>query len=799
MIRFSMNALLVCLSLLLFNAASDAQTATTAIRIDGTDTGRIFDGIGALSAGASSRLLIDYPPKQRAEILDYLFKPNFGAALQINKVEIGGDANSTDGSEPSHMHTPTDENYHRGYEWWLMQESKRRNPDIKLYPLEWTTPNWINPAHIDAWTDNNITYILNWLRHAKSDYGLTMDTIGGWNERGYNKTWYEKFRTAMNASGFSSVKLVGDDSFGWVVDKAMASDPAFASAVDIIGEHYPDVSPAVASNANFLLGLKSGKAIWLSEMGSAPYNAGAAGLARTFNQGYINARATAYINWSTIWSVYPGLPYAGNGLMLANTPWSGHYVVGLSIWAVAHTAQFAKPGWQYLDSACGYFSGDHSSGTYVTLKSPNNHDYSVIAETIDAKQSQTASFSVAGGLSTGAVHVWATNLKSSDSKDWFIKQSDVEPHAGAFTITLQPGYLYSLTTTTGQSKGRATAPRAASFPVPYRETFATYPLGVTPRYFSDQMGTFEVARAMGRSGDCLRQVVSAQPVLWSGNGDPSTIVGDAQWQDYRVSSDVLLEQPGYVDLVGRMMNISSGNSNDINGYHLRVTDDGRWSLLSKLGDKDTVMTSGTVPFSVGTWHTLVLAFSGNLINGSIDGKQVVKDLADNTFYQGLVGYEVSKWQNAEIQNLSVTLLPIKGHHFVHPVAATATSSNAGYGPENAVDGDADTLWHTEYDPVKASLPQSITVDLGKVVPIDAFRYTPRQDGTGNGTIANYRIETSADGTTFTQAAQGQWPDGKEIKYAYFGARSARYVRLTALEGVGGFASAAEIAVGETAP
>lgn len=33
---------------------------------------------------------LDYPEPQRSEILDYLFKPNFGAALSILKVEIGG-------------------------------------------------------------------------------------------------------------------------------------------------------------------------------------------------------------------------------------------------------------------------------------------------------------------------------------------------------------------------------------------------------------------------------------------------------------------------------------------------------------------------------------------------------------------------------------------------------------------------------------------------------------------------------------------------------------------------------------
>lgn len=42
---------------------------------------------------------------------------------------------STDGTEPSHMHNETDENYFRGYEWWLMKEAKKRNPDIMLIGL----------------------------------------------------------------------------------------------------------------------------------------------------------------------------------------------------------------------------------------------------------------------------------------------------------------------------------------------------------------------------------------------------------------------------------------------------------------------------------------------------------------------------------------------------------------------------------------------------------------------------------------------------------------------------------------
>src|SRR5579885_1320777 len=115
-------------ALLLGCALVGCRSAQNTVRIDGTAPGRTFEGLGALSAGASSRLLIDYPEPQRSEILDYLFKPNYGASLQHLKVEIGGDTNSTDGSEPSHMHTRDDLNFTRGYEWWLMKEARRRNP-----------------------------------------------------------------------------------------------------------------------------------------------------------------------------------------------------------------------------------------------------------------------------------------------------------------------------------------------------------------------------------------------------------------------------------------------------------------------------------------------------------------------------------------------------------------------------------------------------------------------------------------------------------------------------------------------
>ena len=90
----------------------------------------MYDGIGGLSGGATSALLQSYPPGPQAEILDLLFKPKAGASLDILKVEIGSDDETTNGCEACHMRTPTEVDCNRGYEWWLLKEAKNRNPGV---------------------------------------------------------------------------------------------------------------------------------------------------------------------------------------------------------------------------------------------------------------------------------------------------------------------------------------------------------------------------------------------------------------------------------------------------------------------------------------------------------------------------------------------------------------------------------------------------------------------------------------------------------------------------------------------
>lgn len=106
----------------------------------------------------------------------------------------------------------------------------------------------------------------------------------------------------------------------------------------------------------------------------------AVGAARGINRGYVDGKMTAYLNWPVVAAVTPNLPYPTMGVALASQPWSGSYSIGKNAWVMAQTTQFTAPGWKYLDSSSGYIGGNRSNGSYVSLKSANNSDYSTVVE-----------------------------------------------------------------------------------------------------------------------------------------------------------------------------------------------------------------------------------------------------------------------------------------------------------------------------------------------------------------------------------------------------------------------------------
>ena len=99
---------------------------------------------------------------------------------------------------------------------------------------------------------------------------------------------------------------------------------------------------------------------------------------------------------------------------------------------------------------------------------------------MDATSAQTLNFNVTGGLSTGAVHVWSTNVNSNNPADYFVHASDITPSGGNYSLTVQPGYVYTITTTTGQAKGTATSRRPGASPCPTATTSTPTPPAPKP-------------------------------------------------------------------------------------------------------------------------------------------------------------------------------------------------------------------------------------------------------------------------------------------------------------------------------
>ena len=132
----------------------------------------------------------------------------------------------------------------------------------------------------------------------------------------------------------------------------------------------------------------------------------------------IDGRCTcgsATFQWHLISSFYDYLPWARDGVAVANEPWSGepqrphssavcvsrreasvsnvktfssagHYEITSPTWSLAHTTQFASPGWRMLSHDAGV-SLLASGGSIVTRISPDKKDWSAVIEKMSTSNS----------------------------------------------------------------------------------------------------------------------------------------------------------------------------------------------------------------------------------------------------------------------------------------------------------------------------------------------------------------------------------------------------------------------------
>ncbi|XP_067894824.1 galactocerebrosidase isoform X2 [Heterodontus francisci] len=624
--------------------------------------GAEFDGIGGLSGGgATSRLLVNYPEPYRSQILDYLFKPNFGASLHILKVEIGGDAQTTDGTEPSHMHYENDKNYFRGYEWWLMKEAKKRNPNITLIGLPWAFPGWIGCG--DNWPytcpDRTAYYVASWIHGAKLYHNLDIDYVGIWNERNYDKKYILVLRMFLDKVGLKNVGIIAADG-PWGIANDMLVDPYLNGAVEIIGAHYPGTFSS--TNAR-----KTGKKLWSSEdYSTVNNNVGGGCWARILNQNYINGNMTSTIAWNLVASYYEELPFGRDGLMTADEPWSGHYEVQSPIWITAHTTQFTQPGWHYLKTVGQLQKG----GSYVAL-TDGKGNITIIIETMTHDHSicirpplppfavfrQNVTFKLQGSFKRiETLKVWHSKFDFvKNSSKFFTQLSEIKLVNGSFSLQLELDEICTITTiSTGKRGSFPEPPASKSFPKEYKDDFNV--AKVTHNYrcsfigwisrltmtlwyrkpfewaippfseasnFADQTGVFEYFINYKDPGDhvfTLRQVITQRPITWASDADQTiSIIGDYKWKTLNITCDVLIEtaNTGGVFIAGRV-NKGGEAVRHAEGLFYWIFADGKYKVTNDLAGK-VVLASGQSGTRAGKWHTLTLSIKDNLACGLLNG------------------------------------------------------------------------------------------------------------------------------------------------------------------------------------
>jgi hypothetical protein len=635
--------------------------------INGDRPGPVFDGIGAIGGGGgNSRLLIDYPAQQRNQILDYLFKPDYGASLQMLKLEIGGGGFSSDGAEPSVEPVRGQLDCGADYTFWLAHQALARNPKIKLYGLQWSAPSWVHAQHRGLWTTADVHYVVNWLRCARRS-GLTISYVGGWNEH-YNgespieQDWFVNLRRALNAGGFTGTQIVAADQtpqyseglgrplgyfplFAWrTVADDLSEDPAFSRAISVLGMHDICGLPTtgfqclIAARA-LILAKRLGKPLWESELGATPdsgtdpMHAGPSGLARALNDAYNQAGITGILVWPLLNAIPPDLPYENRGLLLADQPWSGNYQVNPLTWVIAQTTQFTAPGWRHVGGANGLLPGDGNYDTYDTYEAPDRSAWSLVAETSVAKTARPETIRITGGLPDRVVHVWSTNLRGPGQ---FVDRGDITPHNGRFTVMLQPGLVYTFTSTAGHSRagGHAAAvPAASPMPLPY--TASPDPAGMA-RELSPIEGSFGYVRGE------LTQTTVGKPVEWQYFGRklcPYAIVGDNTWRNYTVSARVVLPRsktgssPPGAGLIARFQGFRKTTVGNFRGYELQVSSNGAWQL-GVSGPSPAMLASGRVAARHN--YSMGLTTYNTTISARIDGRRVAT-VTSRTYRDGPAG------------------------------------------------------------------------------------------------------------------------------------------------------------------
>ncbi|CAB1432140.1 unnamed protein product [Pleuronectes platessa] len=493
------------------------------------------------------------------------------------------------------MHYENDENYFRGYEWWLMKEARKRNPNITLIGLPWAFPGWV--GHGKDWPydfpDITAAYVVKWILGAKQYHDLDIQYVGIWNERIYNSKYIKLLRYTLDKNGLERVRIIASDNLWEPIALSLLLDPELSKAVDVIGAHYPGTNTVTDA-------LKTQKKLWSSEDYST-FNdeVGGGCWARILNQNYVNGHMTATISWNLVASYYQELPFGRDGLMTAEEPWSGNYVVESPIWITAHTTQFTQPGWTYLQTVGHLAQG----GSYVAL-TDGSGNLTVVVETMTRDHSvcirpplpqfnvtsQNATFQLKGTFAyIKELQVWRSQFNFKTKKSVFFQK-------------------------------------------------------LTPVKLLDGSFTLNVAED---------EVLTERPVTWATDADQTvSVIGDYLWQNLTVTCDVFMESITSGVFIAARVDKGGQSVRSANGVFFWVFADGTYKVTNDIAGQ-TVLAEGQSGTRTYGWYTLSLTVKGQYASGQLNGYPLWKNAVVLTPNNGWAAIGTHSFELAQFDNFAV--------------------------------------------------------------------------------------------------------------------------------------------------
>ena len=516
-----------------------------------------FRGFGCTTASGSSKLFLDYKllhPEAYNEILNLLFKKDYGAELSHIRIEIGSDVNSVSGTEPSVMrYEDGEKNILNSAGFILASDALKINPEITVELMHCGEPFWVKNAFSES-KRNGYRARYNWyLETIKSAYrllGMKIDYISPQRngEENTDSEWIIYFSKRLKSEkhkfyDYSKIKIVASNC----TEELMKND-SFRKSADII---------SFRNMANVFENIN--KEIWYSDGRASgnvhkfAVNCNASGIigensitdtASEIIKGFSDKKMTMYQFFPAISGYYSGTSHFPAQLITANTPWSGRYSVNSSFFMAMHFTRFAKKGWRFIESV--------SSDGCLALMPENKSEITVIFCNNTSKSKGYNIDISACGMGERIFNVIETKSPQFNhhyASNWFRQTSRKKPFKGKLYIEVKSGSILTLTTLdTSFVNGTDTVKKPLFKPkrleLPYKDNFC-YPdffagiRGNAPLLTTDLGGCFEI------SGKLLQQKVRADMLpensVFRDTPNPLTCLGDDSWVNYSAETEFFLD------------------------------------------------------------------------------------------------------------------------------------------------------------------------------------------------------------------------------------------------------------------